>query len=674
MLEYDGKLIVAGDFDEVGGVAAYGMAQWDGVTWSSMGNGISGPRCLALYGGKLVAAGTFSTAGDTAASDIAEWDGFTWSPLGTGITSACCGIYDLSVWNGTLVAVGFFELAGGDPADGVAVWDGNTWSSPVSYVYGDCMSAEVLGTDLVIGGEFYSVDGVEASRVARWDGITWSALDPRLDPTGEGLSNPLQAMAVWNGELTVGGDFNRAGTSVAEKLARWSGSSWSSIGNGIQTVTSLAEFKGDLIVGGVFTSDSTFYRVARWDGNVWSVVQTPFESTPTCMVTTLDTLYLGTATGGVFAWDGATWASLAGGGVNDLEIFDGRLIAARSSVLGINAWNGTSWETIGSLGGVPGTPQGFALAVFNGQLIAGGRFKTINGVDAHYLAAWDGATWAPVAGGPDSTVAAMTNYDGKLAVGGAFRHVGSIEASGIALFDGASWSSFDSGVNGQVTVLHEYQGDLYLGGYFSQAGNKASSFIARWLGAPVAVRLTSFTAARDGSDIVLEWRLPDDPLDQVGFSVHREDEGGNRVRLTPNLMIGRRSYTYRDTEAPADETRYWLAEWDRSGSVTWFGPLRVAASSTRVTQLLRVSPNPFETGTEIAVRTSVAGTMTLSIYDLQGRQVMAREELLPVGDHVLRWDGKDRAGALVGPGNYFLRLEVPGAVFHRKLMKQPGRR
>jgi len=628
-----------------------------------------------LYGGKLIAAGTFSTAGDTAASDVAQWDGFNWSPVGTGITSACCGVYDLSVWNGMLVAVGIFEEAGGNPADGVAVWDGNTWSSPVSYVYGDCMSAEVLGTDLVIGGEFYSVDGVEASGVARWDGSTWSALDPRSERPGEGLSNPPRAMLERNGELIVGGDFGRAGTSAGGKLARWSGSAWAPLGNEIENVTSLAEFKGDLIVAGLFTSDSTFYRLARWDGNEWNVVETPFISSPICMAPTLDTLYVGTATQGVFSWDGATWNALGGGGVNDLEVFDGRLIAARSSVLGINAWNGTSWETIGSLGGVSGTPQGLALGVFDGNLIAGGRFKTINGVPADYLAAWNGATWAPLPGGPDSTVRAMTSYDGKLAVGGDFQQAGTIEASRVALWDGGTWSSFDSGVNGSVRVLNAYQGDLYVGGNFSLAGHKASSFIARWMGGPVAVRLDSFTAEREGSGIVLRWRLADESLDQVGFSVHREEDGGNRLKLTPSLMTGSRTYTFRDTDPPASETRYWLAEWDRSGTVTWFGPLRVAAASNGVTQLLRVFPNPFQSGAEIALRTAIAGSVTLSIYDLQGRRVVApREELLPAGDHVLRWDGKDETGALVGRGSYFLRLEVPGAVFYRKLMKQSGGR
>src|SRR5438477_8623746 len=76
------------------------------------------------------------------------------------------------------------------------------------------------------------------------------------------------------------------------------------------------------------------------------------------------------------------------------------------------------------------TPQGYldnnvrALTVYNGQLIAGGDFLVAdNSVHVNHVARWDGASWQPLGSGLGpplyGTVYALAVYNGDLIAGGA---------------------------------------------------------------------------------------------------------------------------------------------------------------------------------------------------------------------------------------------------------------
>src|SRR5688572_22418011 len=55
----------------------------------------------------------------------------------------------------------------------------------------------------------------------------------------------------------------------------------------------------------------------------------------------------------------------------------------------------TGWQTVG--GGV--NDEVLALAVFNGDLIAGGLFYNAGGVPVSHIARWDGRSWHPLGSG-----------------------------------------------------------------------------------------------------------------------------------------------------------------------------------------------------------------------------------------------------------------------------------
>ena len=93
-----------------------------------------------------------------------------------------------------------------------------------------------------------------------------------------------------------------------------------------------------------------------------------------------------------------------------------------------------------------------AMTVYDGNLVIGGDF-TIAGVEANYIAEWDGLTWSTLGSGTDNTVFALEVYGDDLIVGGGFTSAGGVSANYIAVWDGASWSTLGSGTNGSVRDL-----------------------------------------------------------------------------------------------------------------------------------------------------------------------------------------------------------------------------
>ncbi len=73
--------------------------------------------------------------------------------------------------------------------------------------------------------------------------------------------------------------------------------------------------------------------------------------------------------------------------------------------------------------------------------------------------------------------------------------------------------------------------------------------------------------------------------------------------------------------------------------------------------LLPNSPNPFNQETEIRYRLGRAADVTLKVYNSKGQLVRVLEQgRRSAGLHAVRWRGRNRSGASVASGVYFLRL------------------
>jgi len=118
-LNWDGKLVVGGEFTSAGGIAASKVALWDGTNWQALGTGLDDTVCaLTVYRGELVAAGRFTAAGAVPANSVARWDGTSWLPLGAGVGGYVSGFGGLpyasalAAYRGELIVGGSFTTAG----------------------------------------------------------------------------------------------------------------------------------------------------------------------------------------------------------------------------------------------------------------------------------------------------------------------------------------------------------------------------------------------------------------------------------------------------------------------------------------------------------------------------------------------------------------------------------
>jgi hypothetical protein len=508
-----GEVYVGGNFTSADGVTATNIAQWNGANWSALGAGVNGPvNAIAIRGNEVYVGGTFTLAGGLSANRVAKWDGTNWSGLGSGIGSTSVDALAVS-GSGVLYAAGDFISAGGVDATNVAKWDGAHWSalgSGVSDVYQAYASAlAVMGNDLFVGGYFTEAGGASADNLAKWNGTTWSAV-------GGGVDDPnypaqVSALAVSGTNLYVGGAFSTVGRVTASNIARWDGTTWSALGNGVGRfygdvpVTALAVSTNHLFVGGSFVSAGgvTATNLAEWDGVTWAEVGGGASGKVNALAANAANVYVGgsfSVSNGALAfamsqWNTAQWSAVSSGdgqglsgasdnvgalAVSGSVVFAGGVFTSAGGIQARNIarWDGAEWSPVG--GGVNGTV--FALGTGGSDLFVGGKFTAAGGVAASNVAKWDGVNWTALGSGLNGTVYALTVSGNQLYAGGAFTNAGGVSASNVARWSGTNWSALGSGVNGTVYALSVSGSNLFVGGRFSVAGGLVASNVAGWNG------------------------------------------------------------------------------------------------------------------------------------------------------------------------------------------------
>ena len=254
------------------------------------------------------------------------------------------------------------------------------WSALGSGLNGTCYAIAISGTEVYAGGSFTSAGGVAANRIAKWDGSNWSAL-------GEGLSSShsssCHAIAISGMEVYAGGYFTTAGGVAANCIAKWDGSNWSALGSGLDDrCLSIAISGTEVYAGGYFTTAGgvAANSIAKWDGSNWSALGSGLSGT--CYAIAIS---------GTEVYAGGQFTSAGG-------------VAANS----IAKWDGSNWSALGS--GLSGTC--YAIAISGTEVYAGGYFTSAGGVAANQIAKYSPApTWYIDADGDDYGSSSMEQCD-----------------------------------------------------------------------------------------------------------------------------------------------------------------------------------------------------------------------------------------------------------------------
>jgi hypothetical protein len=458
-------LFAAGTFTNVNGVAAGGLAQWDGTTWSSV-NGFNGTVTgLTVDGANLYVSGIFTNAvgGGVVATNIAYWDGSAWHALGNGlgvVSGTGFGVHATAIKNGLVYAVGLFTNSGPQSVTNVAVWDGSTWSAVGGGVNNVATSVAFYGSDLYVGGAFSKAGSTNVSLLARWDGANWYGV-------GLGLTGlEVLSLTTYGNSVYVAGIFTTASGTHATNVVQWDGTSLNPLGSGISsgsTVTRVYNNGTNVVVGGAFflAGGVIANEIATWDGfGNWGIIGTPGR--------------INGASSVVRAFAGTPTNLYVGGAFNQVGQTNARLVAQ---------FDGANWSPMGS--GVSGGSGSFAAVVnamdtTSSNVYVGGLFNTAGSVSAADIAAWDGANWSALGSGPGGVVAAITvRTDGVYAAGAP--QGASLYGSPFFLrWDGASWQSVlvynpndtflalyinDSNIGMDAMAFQDT--NIYVGGHFS---------------------------------------------------------------------------------------------------------------------------------------------------------------------------------------------------------------
>ena len=214
-------------------------------------------------------------------------------------------------------------------------------------------------------------------------------------------------------------------------------------------------------------------------------------------------------------------------------------------------------------------------------------------------------------------------------------------------------------------------------------GRSLSETISATVAGPPAsapAKPTGLDATASHNSVTLTW---DDPGDDsiTGYVILRRipgvDPKGEFSVLVANTRTAATTYT---DNTVAAETRYTYRIKAINGAGTsersrWFhidtpaAPASKPAVADGPPGLAPNAPNPFNASTLIPYRLDVDGPVRLEIYNLLGQPVRTLvNQYQDAGFHKVRWDARDRRGALVSAGMYLVRLHYPGGVQTQRLL------
>ncbi len=227
--------------------------------------------------------------------------------------------------------------------------------------------------------------------------------------------------------------------------------------------------------------------------------------------------------------------------------------------------------------------------------------------------------------------------------------------------------SFSTGADTTIRVMNDSNNQIYSWNFnrqpvsivFDPSNNIVLKTATLSVIPPLPVELTSFSASVINNSVVLNW-ITATELNNYGFEIEKTSSltaipvwdnigfvNGNGTTSSPSI------YTFNDTKVTTGKYLYRLKQIDNDGSYNYSNEIEVNFSLPNKYELEQNFPNPFNPITTIKYQIPVSGTVTLTVFNTLGQEVLQLVNgLQQAGIHEVKFDGTNLTS-----GIYFYQLE-----------------
>lgn len=429
-----------------GGRYIRGIAKWDQHQWTEFVPGIETEPVKAMV---------FDSAGNmyVGGNYVQKFDGVSWQKIGNEHIG---WITELAINNRGELFAGTLK---NQDLSYVCKWSDTAWVIIGEFPRGNVkgLACDSSGNLFVCGhfGFIWGSGSNSVNSVAKWDGSTWSSLGGgcwRYNNSGDSIVGDVINVKCIGNDVYFAGEFENCGSKNIRAVARWDGCTWNNVGNG--TAYSVYQLATDKY-GSLYASGSLSLQNEE-PGNVMKLVNDEWM-----VLDSLDTLYtvnfIIDSSGSIFSL-----------GWKFSQLVDGM------------------WSMISNGEGFAGDIYAFAYDRLSGYLYAGGSFEGIGNKRINNIARWDGKSWSNLGNGISSSVLSLAvGKDGTVYAGGTT--CGEEPNTAISAWNGESWTEIAQFKQKNScchinSLAFDSVGNMYAGGAFTALNDIPVRNIARWDG------------------------------------------------------------------------------------------------------------------------------------------------------------------------------------------------
>jgi photosystem II stability/assembly factor-like uncharacterized protein len=195
----------------------------------------------------------------------------------------------------------------------------------------------------------------------------------------------------------------------------------------------------------------------------------------------------------------------------------------------------------------------------------------------------------------------------------------------------------------------------------------SSNVVQKYIGPPLPVELTSFTASSNGKEVILRWSTASE-INNKGFEIQRNTEP--EEFFTVGFVNGHgttseeQNYSYSDRNLNDGEYHYRLKQVDFDGSYEYSDIIEVDFRAINSYLLEQNYPNPFNPTTTIGFSLQYKSNVKITILNAIGEEVaVALNEEREAGFYQVEFNA-----ANLPSGVYFYQLRVGSFIDTKKMI------